>query len=99
MSAATKWEAISGKYISIWDGEIPQVFRAASEADMALMRAAPDLLAVVHDLSAFVAVMIGRGPDAIIPETQTTPLGVPVKIGEIMRDARAAITKATGEAR
>lgn len=67
------------------------------EANARLIAAAPDLLEAVHDLSAFVAVMIGRGPDAIIPETQTTPLGVPVKIGEIMRDARAAIAKATGE--
>lgn len=37
------WLQISGKYISIDNGQSPQVFVAATDADMALMRAAPAL--------------------------------------------------------
>lgn len=40
---------------------------------------------------AFISVMIGRGADAVIPETIATTLGVPIKIGAIMRAARAAL--------
>lgn len=55
----------------------------------------PDLIRAVEALQetvAFIAVMVGRGPDCAIPETITTPLGVPVKIGTIMRDATAALS-------
>ncbi len=45
----------------------------------------------LRDLTAFVAVMFGIGPDAIIPPTVRTPLGVPVKIGDIMRNATALL--------
>jgi len=48
--------------------------------------------AALRDLYSFVAVMVGRGPDAAIPETVQTPLGIPVKIGDIMRAASAALT-------
>lgn len=61
-----------------------------------LIAAAPELLAALHDLRSFVAVMVGRGPEASIPETIATPLGVQVKIGSIMADAAAAIAKAEG---
>jgi hypothetical protein len=64
-----------------------------SQANARLIAAAPELLAAIQSLHSFVAVMVGRGPDAVIPETITTPIGVPVKIGEIMRDAEAAIRK------
>ena len=57
------------------------------------------LLAALHSLRSFVAVMVGRGPDAIIPDTITSPIGAPIKIGEIMRDADAAIAKAEGHSR
>lgn len=69
---------------------------AESVANARLIAAAPDLLAALQSLQSFVAVMIGRGPDAEIPDTIPTPLGVPVKIGAIMRDAAAAIAKADG---
>lgn len=59
-----------------------------------LIAATPELLAALKDLYAFVGVMVGRGPDASIPETVTTPIGLPVKIGAIMRDAEAALSKA-----
>ena len=47
----------------------------------------------LRDAEAFVGVMHGRGPESVIPETLTTPLGVPVKIGEIMRDLRAVLSQ------
>jgi hypothetical protein len=45
----------------------------------------------LSELIAFVSIMCGRGADAVIPETVTAPLGVPVKIGAIMREAKAAL--------
>lgn len=42
-------------------------------------------------LHSFVAVMVSRGFEASIPETINTPLGMPVKIGQLMRDASAAL--------
>jgi hypothetical protein len=54
----------------------------------------PELVEALSDLHAFVAIIFGRGDDASIPETITTPLGVPVKIGAIMRDAESALSKA-----
>lgn len=56
--------------------------------------AAPDMLDALEDLHAFVAVMIGAGSDAVIPETVRTPLGALVKVGAIMRAASDAIAKA-----
>lgn len=67
-----------------------------NEADYHLIAAAPDLQASVQDLVAFVGVMLGRGSSATIPETIATPLGAHVKIGQIMRDAQAALAKAEG---
>lgn len=69
--------------------------RAAAEARM--LSAAPELCSSLEELRSFVAVMCGRGPDAILPESVSTPLGVPIKIGEIMRAADAAIAKARGK--
>lgn len=66
-------------------------------ANARLIAAAPDLLAALQSLHSFVAVRFGRGPDAVIPETIDTHIGVPIKIGEIMREAAAAVAKATGE--
>ncbi|MEN6303177.1 MAG: hypothetical protein ABFD96_10665 [Armatimonadia bacterium] len=66
----------------------------AGTLDARLIAAAPELLEAAHELFAFVAIMVGRGPDATIPETIATPLGAHVKIGKIMRDAQAALAKA-----
>lgn len=49
------------------------------------------MLSALQDLHAFVAIMVGRGPNAAIPETINAPLGVPIKIGDIMRNAQSAI--------
>lgn len=74
------------------------VCEVREEANARLIAAAPQLLAACKDLTAFVGVMFGAGPDAIIPETVTTPLGIgiPVKLGDIMREAQAAIARAEG---
>lgn len=42
------WLQLTGKYMAIDNGQTPQVFMAITEADEALMLAAPDLLAVAH---------------------------------------------------
>lgn len=68
---------------------------ATIEADAYLIAAAPDMLAALQELEAFVGVMVGKGPEAIIPETVVTPIGVPVKVRAIMQNTRAAIAKAT----
>jgi hypothetical protein len=45
----------------------------------------------LEELRSFVAIMVGIGPEARIPETIRAPLGVDVKIGAIMRAADAAL--------
>lgn len=57
-----------------------------------------ELLAASNTVESFIAVMFGSGADAVIPETVTASLGVPVKLGEIVRELRAAIAKATNPA-
>lgn len=52
------------------------------------------LLESLRDLHAAVGVLVGRGPDAVVPDTISTPLGVALKIGRIMDDAAAAIARA-----
>jgi hypothetical protein len=49
------------------------------------------VIEALKNVRSFVAVMHGSGPDAIIPETIPTPLGIPVKIGSVMRGVDAAL--------
>lgn len=46
---------------------------------------------------AFIVIMFSSGPDAILPETIPTPVGPPVKIGEIVGDIRAALAPAPAD--
>lgn len=69
---------------NILQSPLPEYIMAV-ESENKQMRAA------LEQLHSFVAVMVGRGPDAVIPETIRTPIGAPVKIGEIMRAAEAAL--------
>jgi hypothetical protein len=74
------------------DLKLPQPFVLASDydalaAELAECRA--DAERVVKDLVAFVALMYGRGLGCTLPETIELPLGIPVKVGEIVRDANA----------
>lgn len=45
----------------------------------------------LETVKAFIGVMCGRGPEATIPETVQGPLGIPIKVGEIMRDVDKAL--------
>lgn len=45
---------------------------------------------------AFLGVMFGQGPDATIPETVASPLGV-IKLGDVVRSIRAALPKHEAE--
>lgn len=45
----------------------------------------------LRGMQAFVGVMFGRGRDAKIPETVDTPLGVPVRTGDLMREVESAL--------
>jgi hypothetical protein len=53
------------------------------------------LIAALREAEAFIAIMFGRGPNAEIPETVPTPLGPPVKLGDIMRSIGAALKTAS----
>jgi hypothetical protein len=77
--------------------EMWQLGKAEIQRQVALESAAPDMLEALTQLHAFVGIMFGRGAEAAIPETVPTPLGPPVKLGAIMRDAAAAIAKAEGK--
>lgn len=60
-----------------------------------------EAVAALKQAEAFIGVMFGVGPDAIIPDNVTSPIGVNIFLGGIMRDIRAAIAayqKATGGA-
>lgn len=67
---------------------------AEREANARLIAAAPAMFEELSSLVSFVSVMFGRGPDCVIPEEVETPLGVPVKIGPMVRDAQAALNQA-----
>ncbi len=54
------------------------------------------LVEAAKELRSLVGIMFGRGPDCIIPETIGTPLGVPIRIGAMMRDTDATLAKHGG---
>lgn len=67
------------------------------DARREMLRAASligDLLKSLQESDAFIGAMFGRGEDAVVPETVMLPLGVPCKLGDIVRDMQAAIRKA-----
>lgn len=53
------------------------------------------LLDAVRELCSFVGVMFGRGAEATIPNMVHSPLGIPIKLRDIMLSARAAIAAAS----
>lgn len=67
----------------------------SNEKHARAVASAVDAQAALRELHAFVGVMFGFGPDAVIPETVRAPLGVDVKVGAIMRHATAVLTRAT----
>jgi len=66
---------------------------AEARANGQAIEAVPDLIAAVGELVAFVAIMHGRGPECTIPDEVTTPIGVPVKLGDIMRNAQVLLER------
>ena len=54
-----------------------------------------NLREALSGMQSFVAVMFGQGPDAKIPETVNTPIGIPIKLGDLMRATSAALTPVT----
>lgn len=85
-----------------WPHPQPQAdaaFIAAARNELpALLDSHDALLEALEQVEALIGVTFGEGPEANIPETIPTRLGVPVKLGDIMRNVRAAIAKATGAA-
>lgn len=59
--------------------------------DLAAARAAVvRLVSAASDAEAFIGVMFGTA-DGRMPDSVQTPLGIPVKVGEIASDLRAAL--------
>ena len=48
-------------------------------------------------LHSFVSVMIGSGPECVIPEEIASPLGIPLRIGNLMREIDATLSPAVKE--
>jgi hypothetical protein len=97
-------DALNGGFLRVlraengdWRGDL-RCGSDASDQRIKLIMAAHELLAACEQLESFIGVMFGRGADAVIPETVTLPIGVPCKLGEIMRETAAAIAKAKGGA-
>lgn len=65
-------------------------------ADANLIAAAPELFEALEQAAAVISIMFGCGPNCDLPETIKTPIGVDIKVGEIMADTRAALAKARG---
>jgi hypothetical protein len=78
--------------------EIARVYHgdrfANGEANARLIAASPDLLEALRAAQSLIAVTLGEGADAIVPERVPTRLGVPVKAGAIMEQISAALSKA-----
>lgn len=66
---------------------------AETRANGQAIEAVPELIAVVGELVSFVAIMHGRGPECVMPDEVTTPIGLPVKLGDIMRNAQALLER------
>jgi hypothetical protein len=87
------WQPVSEKLsgggdIEEYDEPIDYLNQILADRDLLRARV-EEATELLRSLGAFVAVMVGRGPDAVIPATIDTPLGVPVQIGKIMQDVRA----------
>jgi hypothetical protein len=83
----------------IFDGEGVVAEARGQTPDQAIERArliaaAPDLLEALRAAQSLIAVTLGEGADAIVPERVPTRLGVPVKAGAIMEQISAALSKA-----
>lgn len=80
-------------YMRHWEGR-------AENAESALT-AAQERRAVLEErlgtLHSFVSVMIGRGPECAIPEDVPSPLGIPLRIGNLMREIDATLSPAVKE--
>lgn len=68
---------------------VTQLRASLSAADSRLGEA----VSALEQTTAFIGIMCGRGPDAVIPETINSPIGVPIKIGDIMREARHTLAR------
>lgn len=55
---------------------------------------ADDLIDTVEAMQSFIGIMFGQGPDAIIPETVNAPIGIPIKVGDLMRSVSAIVARA-----
>ena len=86
-------EAVPGDTADFIANCDPQAIYSILTELLAARRTIEEMTGALKPLQSFVAVMIGRGPDATIPETIGTPLGIPVKIGDIMRNVEAALSK------
>lgn len=69
-------------------------FQEVQAAITRLLAAKCELRGAVRDLEAFSSLMFGRGPDAIIPETVQSPLGITIQLGMLMREVHAAVRRA-----
>lgn len=88
--AADEIERLRARLAEVEKNAIARETRALLQAQDWRSRA-ERLAATLSDLHSLVGVMVGRVAECVIPETIDTPIGVPVKIGQIMRDAKAAL--------
>lgn len=54
-------------------------------------RAHAGVVEALEAAQAFIGVMFGVGPDAVVPESVMSPIGVPIKAGAIQRQIEAAL--------
>lgn len=57
----------------------------------ALEQRVRELEVLLRSSQAFIAVMFGQGSNCAIPETIDSPIGVPIRIAQLLRDIDAAL--------
>ena len=69
-----------------WDKHAGFLIKAANSHEA--------LVEALREMESFVTIMFSRQPDGSVSDTVPTPIGPHVKLGDIMRNVRAALSTA-----
>lgn len=73
---------------------IREVFAGMADPSAEIARLRADVQRkdeALKEVFSVISVLFGRGPDAVIPERVDTPIGIPIKLREIMAGVTAAL--------
>ena len=67
------------------------------QANANMLAAAPMLYDACISMVAFISILHRKGSECSIPEIVLSPEGIPIKLGEIIAEAKAALAQAEGK--